>query len=778
MAEETQIANLVRSMSNFIDNQSLKVGGLAAALSGNPEFAVGAGLLSKVVTGSLNKTATGIDKVSEGIESLIGKFEQKEDEEEDFRDDVSDKLGRQNDSLGSLFDGQVDANEILEQIRDNTEEFVRITTGISVKKQRAELDQLESLRESLFAKEPEDDEFIPKPEKEKGFFDKIGGIQGLLLGGGIVAAIAGLVTFSEDISKFLNDFDHEKLTTNLPLIATGIFGLSAALGVVSIGLAAIAAPIKLLLSPLVAISTWLITKSAAFLSSAFAMIGSSAVLVPILSVLATGAAAVLIGNLINKVIGKDLAKGIRELTDPDSTTRQGLRQKGILGFGGIDSIDRSSDIGDELVEASSASEVSQLRERYFELKAQEIQADINHLKDVQARKQELAEQGYRGRQIKKILENDKERIKALSQNQKNFLILEGELKRKGLIGQKSGKFTGSDGRVIEFDEKGVNFTGVTKDFAPKTGGIAPAKDIQTEAGTRSVLNDGNDVDILNNMFGFPADVAPTPTDGGERVANADGERRNISQLSISEKGKDFIRQFEAPGGKPILKAYKDTDGNYAIGFGTQFDRRGGQMKRIHRGMTITEAEAHALFEADLKKREAKLKSYLGNSKLTQGEFDAMMSLAFNYSPEGLSKTKGLKSIKAGDVEQGFMQLFGPNGIVNAGEHKGLLAPRRATEARDLAGIEVNPNIPSLALNGITPSEGTGTVQVASRNTGQMMGDLLSSLQNAKTQFSLNNIVVNNNNQTSVGGGASAPGTAAGPQGTSTVSPSLMQRLLS
>lgn len=88
-------------------------------------------------------------------------------------------------------------------------------------------------------------------------------------------------------------------------------------------------------------------------------------------------------------------------------------------------------------------------------------------------------------------------------------------------------------------------------------------------------------------------------------------------IKISDAGIALVKQFE--GCK--LEAYRDAVGIWTVGFGhTGPD--------VHPGMKITQEEADDLLADDLKVFEHCVNSAV-SVPLTQGEFDACVSLAFN-----------------------------------------------------------------------------------------------------------------------------------------------------
>jgi len=109
-------------------------------------------------------------------------------------------------------------------------------------------------------------------------------------------------------------------------------------------------------------------------------------------------------------------------------------------------------------------------------------------------------------------------------------------------------------------------------------------------------------------------------------------------MIISKRGLNLIKKWEALR----LTAYQDTGGVWTIGYGhTGLD--------VKRDMTITKARADELLAADVKWAENGVKRALGGAAVTQNQFDAMVSLAFNIGLHAFRVSTLLRKFKAGDV---------------------------------------------------------------------------------------------------------------------------------
>lgn len=80
---------------------------------------------------------------------------------------------------------------------------------------------------------------------------------------------------------------------------------------------------------------------------------------------------------------------------------------------------------------------------------------------------------------------------------------------------------------------------------------------------------------------------------------------------------------------------------------------------------ITKEKAESLLQTDLIRVDAYLKSVLKSP--TQGQFDALCSLVFNWGCGNFGKSKGLKDFKKGDIQQASLEFFSKEkGVVNIG----------------------------------------------------------------------------------------------------------------
>jgi lysozyme len=111
-------------------------------------------------------------------------------------------------------------------------------------------------------------------------------------------------------------------------------------------------------------------------------------------------------------------------------------------------------------------------------------------------------------------------------------------------------------------------------------------------------------------------------------------------MRISNKGRDFIKGFEALR----LVAYPDPgtgDKPWTIGW--------GHTKGIKQGDRITQEQAEQFLSNDLAVFELTVNTAI-KRPMTQNQFDALVSLAFNIGGSAFSGSTLVKKFNAGDAQ--------------------------------------------------------------------------------------------------------------------------------
>ncbi len=115
-------------------------------------------------------------------------------------------------------------------------------------------------------------------------------------------------------------------------------------------------------------------------------------------------------------------------------------------------------------------------------------------------------------------------------------------------------------------------------------------------------------------------------------------------MQLSHVGLQFLKEREGlPGGKPALKAYKDSAGIWTIGYGTI--RVDG--KPVQEGMTCTVAQASLWLQADCASAQTAV-NQLVKVPLSQGQFDALTSFVYNLGANAFAKSTLLRKLNGKD----------------------------------------------------------------------------------------------------------------------------------
>lgn len=138
----------------------------------------------------------------------------------------------------------------------------------------------------------------------------------------------------------------------------------------------------------------------------------------------------------------------------------------------------------------------------------------------------------------------------------------------------------------------------------------------------------------------------------------------------SQAGIDLIKRFEGFKASP----YYCPAGKLSIGYGHVID----QLKEPY--TTITKADAERILATDLKATETTIAKGV-QVPLTQGQFDALCSLVYNWGSGNFLKSQGLKRLNNLDYTGAAIEFFSRDrGVVNiAGKFSQGLYNRRLAE---------------------------------------------------------------------------------------------------
>lgn len=139
-------------------------------------------------------------------------------------------------------------------------------------------------------------------------------------------------------------------------------------------------------------------------------------------------------------------------------------------------------------------------------------------------------------------------------------------------------------------------------------------------------------------------------------------------MEISKKGIDLIKNFE--GFKPY--AYLCPANILTIGY--------GHTRGVRLGQTCTEAEAEQFLKEDLEIAEAEVNKVANEVKLTQGQYDSLVSFVFNLGANNFKTSTLRKKILNNPADPTIKAEFGKwvyaNGKVSPG-----LQRRRLEESK-------------------------------------------------------------------------------------------------
>lgn len=145
-------------------------------------------------------------------------------------------------------------------------------------------------------------------------------------------------------------------------------------------------------------------------------------------------------------------------------------------------------------------------------------------------------------------------------------------------------------------------------------------------------------------------------------------------MKTSEKGLDLIKQFE--GFKDYV--YMCPAGKPTIGYGHVIDSKLVALTKVAPRMTREKAEQ--LLKGDVKTAEDAINSSV-KVTLKQSQFDALVSLIYNWGAYNFKISNGLRKLNAGDYKGAADEFFGKvRGVVTVnGQFSNGLYRRRQTE---------------------------------------------------------------------------------------------------
>jgi lysozyme len=178
------------------------------------------------------------------------------------------------------------------------------------------------------------------------------------------------------------------------------------------------------------------------------------------------------------------------------------------------------------------------------------------------------------------------------------------------------------------------------------------------------------------------------TNEDDSKLNNSNEYKNPLQLKVSSKGRKMIKWHEGSAkqkGEPVLNAYDLKDGRITVGWGHAERKRKSKFKI---GQKITKEKAQELFQQDIQdaadgvRRIFKKWEEKGiNVKLTQDQFDALVSITFNAGIGNVRMSDFIQSIKKNNLKKAGEQIL----KFNISNKFSGLEKRRKDEAKPFLG---------------------------------------------------------------------------------------------
>jgi len=209
-------------------------------------------------------------------------------------------------------------------------------------------------------------------------------------------------------------------------------------------------------------------------------------------------------------------------------------------------------------------------------------------------------------------------------------------------------------------------------------------------------------------------------------------------MRTSKEGIDLIKEFESLE----LSAYPDpaTGGEpWTIGYG--HTSMAGPPK-VFKGLRVTATEAEYILQRDLTKYEGGVER-LVKVPLTQNQFDALVSFAFNCGVDALKKSTLLKRVNANAFDAVPAELMKWT-KANGKEMKGLVRRRRAEAAlwRGLGAGEpiapkegrVVPDKPAPSKSMAKSTEGNASIIIGAAAAGAAIKEAKPAIQDAADAY--------------------------------------------
>jgi GH24 family phage-related lysozyme (muramidase) len=218
----------------------------------------------------------------------------------------------------------------------------------------------------------------------------------------------------------------------------------------------------------------------------------------------------------------------------------------------------------------------------------------------------------------------------------------------------SGSFTGTvSGTTVTFDPPGAEYTGTLS---------------------------ANGAAITGGTYSYPS-IAQQGTWTADAV-------KHCACKGITAAEENVIAREEAPGGKPVLRPYNDTQGYCTIGIGHLISKKKCTSADFAKWKGVTASELINLFHQDLAGRERQLNKILITKlrlKLSPCQYNALFDLYYNGGPSWFGpKTRLYKALRAGHLSAVPAILASDVPAKASAKTKKGIKARRERDARQFA----------------------------------------------------------------------------------------------
>lgn len=149
--------------------------------------------------------------------------------------------------------------------------------------------------------------------------------------------------------------------------------------------------------------------------------------------------------------------------------------------------------------------------------------------------------------------------------------------------------------------------------------------------------------VANNPYKY---IDPSGMCAEYPAKDPDTVCQDNDELETGEEGKELIRKHEGE----VLEVYEDTAKHNTVGVGHKVLTT----DNLKLGDKITQQQSNDFFDADLDTAEGLLKSLVGDLRLSQNEFDALVDLTYNVGFGNL-KNKS-PSLNAAFVNKDYKEM--------------------------------------------------------------------------------------------------------------------------